>query len=223
MPGAWEFGPPSVLCAILTGKEVVSTNWAMSFRNLQLPGDGSTPIFLSGMTYDHGRNHAAKLCLESTFQWLMFLDDDVVVPADVFHRLAGRGLDIISGLYYRRHPPIDAMMLKDTDKGPAWIKEFRMGDLLDVDYVGGGCLLIHRRVLQALKGPLKGRGFRWRLEDGVEDDVFPGLKLSEDFWFCKAARVVGGFKIHMDTSVVCEHVGMGKAVFPGSFIPASTP
>lgn len=222
MSGIWEISrKPSVLVAILNAKDIVPAKWALHFRNLILPNDGSHPRMYSGMSYQHARNMAATQALEGGFTWLYFCDDDTCMPSDSFLKLSAHSYDIVSGLYYRRHPPIDAMMLRDTPQGPGWIKEFQMGQVINVDYVGGGCLLIHRRVLEALEKPMGRKWFRWRLEDSEPDDLFPGIKLSEDFYFSKAARVLGGFKIYVDTSVQCLHIGMGEAQVGGAFVPAT--
>lgn len=222
MPGIWEVSRnPSVLVAVLNAKDIVPAKWAMHFRNLILPGDGSQPRMYSGMSYQHARNMACVQTLEGGFNAVMFLDDDVCVPSDAYNKLSAHNFDIVSGLYYRRHPPIDAMMLRDTPQGPGWIREFQMGSVINIDYAGGGCLLIHRRVLEALEKPLARKWFRWRLEDTEPDDIFPGVKLSEDFWFSKAAREIGKFKIFMDTNVVCTHQGMGEAREGGVFAPAT--
>ena len=109
--GSWEFKPPEVLVAILT-REFVTAAWAESYRYLQLPLNSRTSM-LSGMPFDHGRNTACLAALEHKFTWLMFLDDDVMPPADVFPRLAAHGKDICSGLYYRRQEPIVPVMLKE--------------------------------------------------------------------------------------------------------------
>ncbi len=211
MPGAWEIERPSVLTAILT-REFVSTRWARRFREIAMPlGSGIT--FKAGQPFDTARNAAVDDMLKNNFEWLFFLDDDVIPPPDVISRLVGLRKDIVSGLYYRRHPPVKPVAMTLTPNGPAWVDNWTPANaLLSVDYVGAGCLLIHRRVLEGLKAPW----FDWEIGRLAPDAGRNAL--SEDFAFCAKAKAAG-FEIHLDTSTVCEHVGFGMATANG-FEPA---
>jgi hypothetical protein len=210
MPGAWEERGPEVLVAVLT-RETVAMAWAWKFRDLDFgPASGRTLIY--GAPFDHARNMACERALQGGFEWLFFIDDDVIPPVDAFRRLASRRLPIISGLYYRRNLPIVPVMLKANAEGAMnWITDFQPGSLLEVDMVGAGCLLIHTSVLRAMKSPW----FDWRSD---HTELAPGERLSEDFAFCADARKKYGYKIHMDTSVQCLHCGYARAGY-GSFGP----
>lgn len=219
MSGAWERESPSVLLAILT-RELVTTKWAFGFRNLALPATSGVS-FRSGAPYDVMRNAACSDALSAGFQWVLFLDDDVIPPGDVFSRLLRHGQDVVSGLYYRRQEPICPVAMKLDDKGQAqWVTNWSPPDsLLEVDLVGAGCLLIHRRVLEAMPRPW----FEWEI--GKSEPAIPRGRgaMSEDFTFCMNAKRAG-FKIHLDTSIRCEHVGLGQASSQdGSFRPSSLP
>jgi glycosyltransferase involved in cell wall biosynthesis len=210
MPGAWEQTPPQVLVAVLAGREAVSTKWAIHYRSMQLPPQ-SDIHFLSGMPFDHARNTACDSALKGNFQWLFFLDDDVLLPPDTIPKLMSRNADIVSGLYYRRSPPIAPVALIDTKPRPTFIGSFNAGDCFEVDLVGAGCLLIHRRVLEAMKWPW----FDWKLD---RFDIPEQERCSEDFHFCREAKKKG-FKVWIDTSVQCQHVGYGKSEIGGSYSP----
>lgn len=212
MPGAWEVTAPEVLVAILT-REIVATKWALGLRNLALP-PSSNIIFPTGMPFDHARNTACEQALEGKYEWLFFLDDDVIPPPDVFPRLVSRGKDIISGLYYRRADPIMPVMLKFHDKKPMFITGFKAGDVIEADMVGAGCLLIHRRVLETMKA----NWFEWR----CDQKHYPELeRTSEDFSFCMTAKE-HGFTVYVDTSITCQHIGLGKSEYPGTYTPATS-
>ena len=219
MSGAWERESPSVLLAILT-REIVTTKWALGFRNLVLPG-GSGVTTRNGAPYDVMRNGACADALAAGYQWVMFLDDDVIPPNDVFARLVRHSQDVVSGLYYRRQEPICPVAMKLDDKGVAqWVTQWSPPEcLLDVDLVGAGCLLIHRRVLEGMPAPW----FEWEI--GKAEPVTPRGRgaMSEDFAFCMNAKRAG-FRVCLDTSIRCEHVGLGQASSQdGSFRPSSLP
>lgn len=200
MPGSWEYERPSVLVAILT-RGVVPIKWAISFRDMQIPHTGK-PVFLSGMPFDHARNVAVETALSQNFTHLLFLDDDVMPPPDVYYRLAAHNLDIVSGLYHRRQNPIVPVALKSNGNGGyEWVTTYDKGSLIDVDLVGAGCLLIHRMVLERMSKPW----FDWLID---RDDVPAGERVSEDFAFCIKAKKMG-LSIKLDTSVECAHAGYG--------------
>lgn len=211
MPGSWEMKPPEVLVGILT-REIVTTAWAFSLRNLILPPSANI-IPISGMPFDHARNSACEKVLEHNFTWLFFLDDDVIPPSDVFSKLVSRGKDIISGLYFRRAEPIMPVMLRHTSERPQFITDFNLGDVIEADLVGAGCLLIHRRVIEKMKS----NWFEWRVDHKHRPDI---ERTSEDFTFCTMAKEMG-FKVYVDTSVRCQHAGIGKSEFPGTYSPLS--
>ena len=218
MPGAWELVKPSVLVVTLNAKDIVPIRWAYALRELQLPA-GSQAIWLSGTTYDHGRNMGCRHTLEHGFQWCFFVDDDCVVPPDGLMKLLARNLPIVSGLYYRRHNPVVPVMLnKNTQSGQSggtWITDFTPGSLVEADWVGAGCLLINRFVLEKLADPLQSRWFRWMMDDSIPVEQ----RMSEDFYFCEQARNILKIRPVVDTSVVCEHIGIGAAKAPGQFAP----
>ena len=104
-----------MLVAILT-RETVHMAWALGFKGLIIPNGNVT--VLSGMPFDNARNAACQQALDGGFSNLMFLDDDTIPPHDVIPRLLAHNLPIVSGVYYRRSPPLGlAVMLKDV-KGP---------------------------------------------------------------------------------------------------------
>jgi len=207
MAGSWEIIKQNrVLTCILT-REMVTTKWASNFRNLQIPG---TFAFFSGMPFDHARNTACNRLLDLDWEWLFFLDDDMILPHDAIFKLMNHKLPIVSGLYYRRNLPLYPVMLKEQEDGvPKWITEYRQNELVEVDMVGSGCMLIHRDLLLATP-PIseKCRWFEWRCD---RPDLDPKERVSEDFAFCKHIKKTLGVKIYVDTSVKCLHVGLSES------------
>lgn len=213
MAGAWELSNnPTVLVVILT-RELTSVAWAFGFKNLIIPG---TFTGLSGMPFDHARNVGCQKTLELGYDYCLFLDDDVIPPNDAILRLLSHKKPIVSGLYYRRNNPITPVMLKNTEAGRNWITEYNVPDLLEVDYVGSGCLLISKEVLMSLPplGP-KCHWFEWRCD---RTDLQSHERMSEDFVFCEHARK-HGYKIYVDTSIQCKHAGLAESKLPGQLSP----
>ena len=160
-------------------------------------------------TWDHpissNRNRIVKRFLATRCDYLLMIDDDVVPldnPAEFVHagkdivgfpapvRQAGRQLNFVAYVKYPErddYAPVDFARVDDTI------------ELLRVDIVGTGCILIKRRVLEALKAP-----FHTEFdEDGI-------LEVGTDFAFCRKAAAAG-FEIFCTPQRVCEHhkeVGM---------------
>jgi SAM-dependent methyltransferase len=67
-------------------------------------------------------------------------------------------------------------------------------DLIPIDGCGGGCLLVHRRVIEKLEKPY----FKFT----------EGARAGEDFYFCRQIRQAG-FDIWLDPGVICGHKQKG--------------
>lgn len=149
--------------------------------------------------------------------WLFFMDSDQTFHPDTLNRLLSWDLPVVSGVYFKSPgEPIphvyryawqgDAHLyismaneIRDFLKRyqeelkkapPATILPAHRADLIECDGVGGGCLLIHRRVLEAIKEP-------WF-------ECAKGTVAGEDFDFCRKVQTAG-FKIFADPGVLCGH------------------
>lgn len=143
------------------------------------------------------------------FDYLFFLDSDVVAPPDTVTRLIKTGHPIVSGVYCRRSPPQGLPVMQ---AGGDWVRELPdkgKDPIIEVDVVGAGCLLIHRSILENLPPQRRHKPwFDWRADmAGIPDSPPP---LSEDFAFCLHARA-HGHRIMVDTSIRCKHIGLAES------------
>lgn len=93
--------------------------------------------------------------------------------------------------------PIAHFLLKHKDKlkgGEAIILPSTKEDLIECDGIGAGCILVHRRVLDAIEPPW----FQYN----------EGTNIGEDFYFCRKVQAAG-FKIYVDPGVICGHKAKG--------------
>jgi GT2 family glycosyltransferase len=152
---------------------------------------------LWGAPLDRVRNNAVREMLAGDYSHLFFLDDDVLAPPEALLVLLARELPIVSGLYPRRDEPHYPIILS-TPKTPEGKYTFEFpyrmkppeNRLVECDVVGAGCLLVERRVFEALAEPW------FRLTD----------KVGEDVYFCMHAKHHGGFPVYVDTGVDCLHI-----------------
>jgi hypothetical protein len=213
---------PKILIGILH-KETVDTNMIYNALMLERPGWRSIIQFESGRPYDIARSNCATRCLESGAEYLFFWDTDLLIPSFAITRLTSHSLPIVGGLYYRRHPDIWPQVFRNTGNGvlnPISKKEvdaLSMQGVFEVDAIGAGCLLIHRRVFEVLKEHVPQRSFKvvgpppgeikfWEFfKWGIGREENPQPSYSEDLTFCMLARKYG-FKIFCDPQVNCTHI-----------------
>lgn len=164
------------------------------------PADSDLMVF-QGALVDRARNFIVEQTLQHPIRptHLLFLDSDIVVAPDTLHQLLKANRPIVSGLYRRRLPPHEPMAFRR--EGKKFSPVSASGSLQKVDRVGGGCLLIQRKVFEKIKPPW------FSIVEG------PNGYLSEDFYFCEKAREAG-FEIWLDPAVRPWHlepVGIGTA------------
>lgn len=150
------------------------------------------------MSIDRMRNEAAKIALEGEFDYLWFIDDDVLLPLDAFTRLQQRNKDIIAGVTLIRGYPFHPMIFNFTD--PAYKKNSYVVDyqekagedgLLECDAVGFSCCLIKVEVLKNLIPPF----------------FVTTPNQTEDVYFCKKAKAqYPDLKIFADVNVKTGHL-----------------
>lgn len=224
LAGAWEI-PPNVLVGILH-TEIVPISWAFGLRNLIVPGN--LPIMpVSGMPFDMSRNVICQHALNVGADAVLHLDSDVIPPRDAILRLLAHRQPIVSGLYCRRSPPWSVPV---AQKDGQWLTNFKPGSTVEVDLVGAGCLLLRREFLldMAQRFPLApelGKVWFWWRSDLPEATTKREDRTSEDFSTCRAAINRGGYKVLLDTSIVCRHVGLSDSTYmhyrPAEVIPVT--
>lgn len=189
---------------------IVSAEWAFAFRELELP-KGAVCKKLPGLPFDHARNQLTKVMLRNGSAWMLFLDDDVIPPPDTFDKLSSLNKEIVSGVYWKRQGKIVPTAYRQTSSNPMPIPSV-VGDLpVPVDFVGAGCLLIHRSVFETIGEPW----FEWKLD---REDLPPSQRVGEDFDFCQKARSAG-FQVTLHQGVRCKHTGLGWSDENGNFMP----
>ena len=170
------------------------------------------------------RNLMVQQCLDLHLDRVHFVDDDVLLPDNAW-MLYTHTAPIVAGMYVARQlPHTPQMYTKSTQpehEGKYWPVLEWSQDLLEVDAVGAGCLLVDTGVFMALTK-------RWddlrrqasMLLEAADPSMLEVLGLSmamspwfeftdrrgEDFYFCERAKAAG-YRIFVDTRVQCAHLG----------------
>lgn len=200
-PASWEIDDqrPRLLIGI-PHREIVSMSWSLAFRNLAI-NIPSIFTMSKGIPVDLARNECVKSALDNKVDWIFFLDSDVECPPDTISRLMAHNQPITTGIYFTRNHPIEPAIWKEIQPSGKQSIPFTPGTgLIEVDFAGAGCLLIHTSVFKNIKPPF----FEWTLGRQQQEPGNMTLGRSEDFEFFKKVRE-RGYKIFADTSIICKH------------------
>ena len=178
----------------------VEARFRACLASLEKPGEVTVATQIGSLVYD-SRNSLAKTALNANADYVLWLDSDMMFQSDVLKRLlkhAENGLDIVSGLYFRRAAPFTPVLFKELmrDGKPVEAKGFEdypMDSLFEVDGCGFGCVLMNTDVL---------------VEMALEFNQWfnPTNGFGEDLSFCIRAKALG-YKIWCDSSIKLGHVG----------------
>lgn len=162
--------------------------------------------FIRGYDCATARNRIAQLALDMNVDYVLMVDNDVVLPSDALLNLLENKPDVCLGYYMHRNAhntqsnksvmfrmgefnfsiQIPMSELKDL----ANRKEYRV----EVHGGGLGCALISAETLRKIESPW----FKWV--------IYPnGDVLSEDLYFCTQCAK-SQIKIYTDTRVGCGHL-----------------
>ena len=160
------------------------------------------------------RNLVVKTYLDNTTsEWLLMVDSDERLSVDTWLKLIDSAHHIerpvMSGLVFAAFfdnddnlRPIPTIYKMDMEKGLTAIDAYPKNQILEVDAVGTGCLLIHRSVLldmQKNATPNQGKDWAWFVEGAIEGTYF-----GEDLLFSKRLKSLG-FSIHAHTGAILQH------------------
>ncbi len=191
--------------------QMAYANHIQFFYNLgKLNGDKHEFLFCNPrrMSIDRMRNFCAKVCMEQEADYLMFIDDDVLVPKAAFNTLVDHlekdRADIVSGVTLIRGYPYHPMIFDFGRKENHFVDNYEeLQDpethLVKCDAVGFSTVMMKVSLLRQLTPPY----------------FITGERHTEDVYFCqKAKRQVPEVKIFADASVVTGHLLNPEAIGP---------
>lgn len=173
----------------------VDANFAQCLAALKKVGECTVAFQISSLVYD-SRNHLAELAVKGEYDYILWLDSDMVFAPDLLERLMAdiEGKDMVSGLYFRRTAPYTpvAYQTLTRDKGVLTVEDLKdyPKDIFEVEGVGFGAVLMRTDFLFEMPGG-------W---------FTPTPDAGEDCAFCIRFRE-HGFKIHVDPTIPIGHVG----------------
>ncbi len=145
------------------------------------------------------------------YDYIMWLDSDMVFNPEHFAKLLRVNQDIVSGLYLmegaKKYATVQKWDYEYFGKNysfdfltPDFVKNYQKqypNTLINVEYTGFGFILIKKGVFEKLKYPWF-KPIYYDLPNGIRDFC------AEDVGFCQEA-IKNGFKIYIEPSVILGH------------------
>lgn len=153
----------------------------------------------------HNRNSLVREFLRTDRNWLLTIDDDMIIPSDTLDKLFAvadpRKCPVIGGLAFGMEGGelFSTIMVKKNGvyhKAATWPPNA----LQECDATGAAFLLIHRSVLEKMDFAFEERTPHQWFEETVEN----GLATGEDTTFCERVKSLG-FPIHVHTGLKLGH------------------
>ncbi len=145
--------------------------FSSSLFRMQRPLDNWFIIDAPRAVVDQARNSIVEEAIKLEAHYILFLDDDHIIPSDLFYKLLSHQKDVVGALAFRRLPPYSPciydwetspkngnLMVRDR---PDLIKK----GLQKVDAIGFGAVLVKTEVFKKIGGP------RWFKFDEVGEEL----------------------------------------------------
>lgn len=165
------------------------------------------------MSIDNMRNFCAKVAIEGNYDYLLFIDDDVLVPFDCFATLVSADKDIVSGVTLIRGYPFHPMLFSKNGFIDNYTELAGEDGLVECEAVGFSLCLIKVSLLKAMKAAVE-----TKFPEGPERNVpyfHTGQHYTEDIFFCRrAAEDVPGTTIYGQTRLLTAHILGPEIVHP---------
>lgn len=184
-------------------------------------------LIIERQAVDAARNYIIEMAVRLQVDYILFADDDGVLPVDTLEKLLESDKDIVSA-------PMMTRNARDNGEHALCVFEkfdFNIGDgksinkyrpikgfdnskgyLHSVDAIGGACMLVKKEVFEALFVKHNGRPFEFLHEEHITKEHGITLRnISEDMCFSERAKEEG-FEIYVDTRIRPVHLGKPKFV-----------
>jgi len=187
------------------------------------------------------RNMIAARFVEKDFEWLFFIDHDVIIPSDTILkwnvRMRKADIPMWSGLYFSKSAPAEPLLYRG--RGNSFYDKWKMGDEVWVDGIPMGCTMIHKSIMKVLWDeseeyqPQAGCKIRKVFETpskawyDPETSTFNKAQGTEDLTLCTRIMEKGLLKkagwpkfqrkkypFMVDTSVFCRHISFSGTQYP---------
>lgn len=158
------------------------------------------PFVVEGALIYDARDMIAKFAVENDFDYILYVDSDIVFNADCLNKLLEHDADIVTGLYITRRGEDKNVAYTEVITGRRWpkrdaklIHDTKSTGYSEIAACGFGFCLVKTDVAKTMAKRYK--------------SLFEPFKcVGEDIAFCLRARRCG-YKIFIDRDVKLGHIG----------------
>lgn len=180
--------------------DYVHTDFVKSLIGLTSALDCNYEVAIqSGTLVYMARDKLAKKAINENFDFVLWLDSDMVFQPSIFEDLKDSGKDFITGVYHARRPAFTSCIFEKINLDEFKACERYPNNIFRVEGCGFGCVLISTAILKHVLQTYK-------------TCFMPIKDYGEDIAFCLRARDLG-YSLYCDPTVICGHIGH-IAIYP---------
>lgn len=220
--------------------QVIPANW--SKVDMTQFVNGFVPLRYS---IADAQNLIVQKAVQDNYEWLLLIEHDTMPPSDALIRfneyMRSEKYPVVSGLYFTRSVPAEPMVYRG--RGNSFYTDWKLGDLVMVDGVPTGMLLINMKLMRAIYADspeymVSGQSCRrvfdtpvktWFNEETGAQEALVG---TSDLDWC--ARIIEGgylakagwkalskqqYPFVIDTNIACNHINPDGTQFPIGGVP----
>ena len=163
-------------------------------------------IIQKGMLAAAARNEIIRTCLAKSIRYVIFLDDDVLIPDVALYRLwvtlqLHPEAAAITGIYPSKIEPPEPMLYSAMGNGAFW--DWSLGDLVPIHSAGAGCMIVDLEYVQKLTPP-------WFQDTVVTEKETDGVaskaSIGHDRYFLARLTSEAGGVVYADTGLLLAHM-----------------
>lgn len=192
-----------VMIAIPSNRDLKKEFVAQLLRLVQKVGINNFCMMQNAMI-NQCRDSLVQVAIRKGVEYIMWLDDDMIVPDDVIERLLAHNKDIVSGIYFGRKNfrPLLFDVTPEQENGDTVYSiqnhtEYPESGIFKVDGIGFGCVLTKVSVLKKI----------WDCPDeGIGRTCFDFIGgIGEDLSFAIRCQRLG-IETWVDPTIKCGHL-----------------
>lgn len=197
----WEGKPTSVSILVPT-RDTVYSHFSYSLGNLikttTLMGIEVHLFFDASTILINQRENLINQAIEVKSEWALWLDSDMMFPPTTLLRLLAHNQDIVACNYMKRSYPFKSVAFMDTNDWESWVPLQSEDELLTVEAIGMGCVLMRTSVFEKLNRPYFEYTYQPKTKDWGGEDFTLFKKLNGS-----------GVQLKVDTNLSNEiyHIG----------------
>lgn len=180
----------------------------LAFSQMSPPMNTNVIMFQTmGRNIDEARTFFAEKAIESKAKYLLFWDEDVLVPAHALRELMffmehHPECGLVGAIYCLKvpHHP-EPLVFKSPGAGPSW--DWKVGEIFKVGGIGMGLTLIRVEMFADLAKPW------FKTVNDLSpflDNIPYGEVWTEDLWFCKQVRESKKWTMYAHGQLICPHL-----------------